>query len=206
MSGERSNGVYTVDPDTRGSFQVFCDMTTYGGGWTVFQRRQNGSEHEDFYRTWDEYKTGFGNLTSEFWLGNDKIHRLSARVLTRLGVDLEAWRGGLKNATYGKFRIENETLNYTLTVESYTGNAGDSFTLHRGMEFTTKDRDNDQEGATNCAAAYKGGWWFKACLPSNLNGQYVGNNRDRKGVIWLAISTNAFNSLKFTQMRIRQST
>lgn len=33
----------------------------------MFQKRQDGSE--DFYRTWTEYKNGFGKLRSEFWLG-----------------------------------------------------------------------------------------------------------------------------------------
>ncbi|CAB4000720.1 Hypothetical predicted protein, partial [Paramuricea clavata] len=76
-SGKTITGVYTIDPDGQGDFQVRCDMTsTPGKGWTIFQRRVDGSV--DFYRNWTEYKNGFGKLTDEFWLGLDKIHRLSA--------------------------------------------------------------------------------------------------------------------------------
>eukprot|EP00105_Crassostrea_gigas_P040741 XP_019924889.1 PREDICTED: techylectin-5B-like [Crassostrea gigas] len=61
------SGLYTIKIPFLNHVTVFCDMEKDGGGWTVFQRRQDGSE--DFYRTWIEYKNGFGNLSSEFWLG-----------------------------------------------------------------------------------------------------------------------------------------
>ncbi|XP_068720465.1 adhesion G-protein coupled receptor D1-like [Montipora capricornis] len=71
-SGEKISGVYKIDPDGLGEFEVYCDQKTAGGGWTVFQKRQDGSV-VDFFRAWDAYKRGFGNLNGEFWLGLDKI-------------------------------------------------------------------------------------------------------------------------------------
>ena len=78
-------------------------MRTDGGGWAVFQRRQDGSV--DFYRGWSDYKAGFGQLTAEFWLGNDKIHRLTASRPSSLRVELEDWNRIKAYAKYGKFNI-----------------------------------------------------------------------------------------------------
>jgi len=69
---------------------VFCDQATAGGGWTVFQKRLDGSV--DFYRGWADYKNGFGKLNGEFWLGLDKINRLT-KTKNRVRLDLEDTTG-----------------------------------------------------------------------------------------------------------------
>ena len=175
-------------------------MHTDGGGWTVFQRRQNGSE--DFYRGWNDCKAGFGQLTAEFWLGNDKIHRLTASRPSSLRVELEDWNGVKAYAKYGTFNITDEQAQYRLEVGSYSGTAGDSLTYQNNMAFTTKDRDNDRDGG-NCAVQFTGAWWYKHCYRSNLNGQYLGNKNDARGATWADFRGSL--SLKFTEMKLRPS-
>ena len=118
-SGEKTSGVYKIDPDGLGDFEVYCDHKTAGGGWTVFQRRLDGSV--DFYRAWDAYKRGFGNLNREFWLGLDKIHRLTVSENTKLRVDLEDNLGNKAFAEYSFFTVANEQAKYQLSVGKYSG-------------------------------------------------------------------------------------
>ena len=110
--------MYTIDPDGSGAFDVFCDQTTAGGGWTVFQKRRDGSVN--FYRGWADYKNGFGNLSGEFWLGLDKIHRLT-KTKNKLRVDLEDTTGKTAYAEYDMFAVTSEKTKYKLSLGSYSG-------------------------------------------------------------------------------------
>ena len=117
-SGERKDGVYSIDPDGLGIFKVWCDMKN-GGGWTVFQRRQDGSE--DFYRGWLDYKVGFGDVNREFWLGLDKLHRLSNSGQNVLRIDLMDFENTTAHANYTSFSVGSEEDNYTLSVGNFQG-------------------------------------------------------------------------------------
>jgi hypothetical protein len=118
-SGTRYDGVYTINPDGLGSFQVRCDMQTDGGGWTVFQRRQDASV--DFYRGWQDYKNGFGDLNGNFWLGLDEIHRLTKSGQNFLRVDLMDWTNETAYAKYGSFSVASESDGYRLDLGSFSG-------------------------------------------------------------------------------------
>ncbi|KAL9985569.1 hypothetical protein ACROYT_G007990 [Oculina patagonica] len=200
-SGEKISGVYTIDPDGSGAFDVFCDQTTAGGGWTVFQKRLDGSV--DFYRGWVDYKRGFGNLNGEFWLGLDKINRLT-KSKKRLRVDLEDTAGKTAYAEYDMFAVTSERTKYKLSLGTYSGTAGDSLSGHRGYSFSTKDQDNDDWSSGNCALKYKGAWWNESCYHSNLNGLYHHGKHSSyaDGVNWYHWK-GWYYSAKRAEMKIR---
>ena len=136
--GRRNSGVYTIRPYDH-AFKAYCDMSTDSGGWTVFQRRKDGSVN--FYRNWDEYVNGFGDLNGEFWLGLRYINDLTAESTT-LRVDLPS----SYYAKYSSFSVGNSASKYALSVSGYSGNLYDSLSYHNGMKFSTPDQDNDNWG------------------------------------------------------------
>ncbi|XP_023154096.2 mucin-2-like [Amphiprion ocellaris] len=218
LRGEAQSGVYLVTPDPRGgSFPVFCDMEREGGGWTVLQRRQDGSV--SFNRTWAEYQTGFGQLDGgEFWLGNDLIHLLTRDRDMVLRVELEDFEGVAEFAQYEQFRVASERLRYRLTVGGYWGTAGDALRFnkrydHNHRAFTTPDRDHDRYPSGNCGVYYSSGWWFDACMAANLNGRYYEGRYKgvRDGIFWGTwhnisteyYPTNDRQSFKSVRMMVR---
>ncbi|KFP88943.1 Tenascin-R [Acanthisitta chloris] len=199
MNGDTLSGVYTIsiNGDLSQRLPVYCDMTTDGGGWIVFQRRQNGLT--DFFRKWADYRVGFGNLEDEFWLGLDNIHKITSQGRYELRIDM---RDGQESAYayYDKFSIGDSRSLYKLRIGEYNGTSGDSLTYHQGRPFSTKDRDNDV-AVTNCAMSYKGAWWYKNCHRTNLNGKY-GESRHSQGINWYHWKGHEF-SIPFVEMKMR---
>ncbi|XP_069042723.1 uncharacterized protein [Lepisosteus oculatus] len=199
LNGLLESGETTIYPGGAGDepLRVFCDMETDGGGWTVFQRRMNGKTN--FFRKWKEYKAGFGNLSEEFWLGNDALHRLTRGGAQALRVDLRAG-GESAFAKYSSFSIDTERQHYRLQLSGYSGTAGDSLSYHDGRPFSSRDRD-PRPLITRCAMSYRGGWWYRNCHFANLNGLYD-THKNHQGIIWTDWKGKNF-SIPFTEMKIR---
>ncbi|XP_063050706.1 angiopoietin-related protein 2-like [Engraulis encrasicolus] len=202
--GHSGSGMRLVQPEASGRLmQVWCDQRQDPGGWTLIQRRQDGSVN--FFRNWETYKQGFGNIDGEYWLGLENIYSLTNQGNYKLLVTLEDWAGRKVFAEYASFRLEDESDFYRLRVGRYHGNAGDSLTWHNGKQFTTLDRDHDVYTG-NCAHYQKGGWWYNSCAHSNLNGVWYrgGHYRSRyqDGVYWAEFRGGAY-SLKKVVMMIR---
>ena len=201
--GERTNGLYKIHknlPST--TIQVYCDQTTDGGGWTVIQRRMDGSEN--FYRNWTEYKSGFGHLHREHWIGNQNIYLLTAQAFwkgSELRFDMVYKRQSrMWYAKYSSFEVDNEATGYELHVSGYTGDVSDYFRYNNGMKFTTYDRDNDLYASIQCAKHSFGAWWYNKCGYVNLNSQYDRFEKEGsyKRFDWVG------NRLIFSEMKIRR--
>ncbi|XP_053761182.1 tenascin-X isoform X8 [Panthera pardus] len=176
---------------------VFCDMETDGGGWLVFQRRMDGQT--DFWRDWEDYAHGFGNISGEFWLGNEALHSLTKAGDYSMRVDLRAGDEAVF-AQYDSFRVDSAPEYYRLHLEGYHGTAGDSMSYHSGSVFSARDRDPNNL-LISCAVSYRGAWWYRNCHYANLNGLY-GSTVDHQGVSWYYWKGFEF-SVPFTEMKLR---
>ncbi|XP_061176516.1 fibroleukin-like [Saccostrea echinata] len=179
--GRRTSGVYSIYPWdglSDKSVEVFCDMVTSGGGWTVIQNRVDGKVN--FNRNWQEYKAGFGDVSTSHWAGNDIIHHLTKANSSSLHVSITGKNGNTLFIQYDTFSISGEEDDYRLYI---AGNAkgtledriryGSTDNIN-GMKFSTYDKDNDPVSGSKCTDSMGiGGWWFNNCNDAYLNGPYA---------------------------------
>ncbi|XP_006632578.1 fibrinogen-like protein 1-like protein [Lepisosteus oculatus] len=199
--GQARDGIYMIQP-TKSALVVFCDMQS--GGWTVVQHITVNSS-VDFDRTWQDYKVGFGSITSDHWLGNEYLYQLTNKGgQYKLGIKLVDKDAVTKFGEYDPFRVESEESQYKIRLGLFEGTAVDALSqdteayLHDNQKFTTKDRDNDNF-YQNCAkleylGVPGGGWWYDACAGANLN---------RRNVIYWQKDCNKEHICKYAWMMVR---
>ncbi|XP_038054000.1 ficolin-2-like [Patiria miniata] len=197
---------------TQGSVYFDADEDTPLYSLADNSLRQDGSV--DFWRNWDEYQSGFGDLSGEFWLGNDNLVTLTSddsQGTWELRVDLGDWEDNTVWAKYSDFKLSPGE--YRLNYDFYDMNstAGDSLAYSKGLAFTTKDKDNDN-WPWNCADYHRGAWWFEGeratnCMMSHLNGIYYPDQQKPGvdwGVHWFHWKLRDY-SLKTCSMKIREA-
>eukprot|EP00058_Branchiostoma_floridae_P019694 XP_002605184.1 hypothetical protein BRAFLDRAFT_223686 [Branchiostoma floridae] len=215
MFGSIASGVFTIKPGhLNDPVSVYCDQTTDGGGWTVIQRRFDGSL--EFFRYIWAYRDGFGDPSGEYWLGLDNIYYLTAHNHYEMYIELEDWVGNVKYARYGTFSV-GPRFDYILSVGGYSGTAGDGFHLssssqgNNGAKFSARWFDQDSNYSTgSMTELYGGGWWYNDYGSySNLNGPYfrdtdgLNNAYNGNGVRWYPFNNEDQYSLKKTKMMVR---
>lgn len=157
-----SSGIHQISLPGIGSFDVLCNNGVAGPGWIVIQQRING--WEDFDRNWANYSTGFGSLDGDFFMGLEKIHRLTSAYRHELFIYVEDGNHHDYDR-YDRFEVAGEHDQYRLlSLGKWTPRNNmvfykDNLRANENKRFYTYDRDNDRE----CASKWTGGWWFDKC-------------------------------------------
>ena len=185
---------------------VRCDMAE-NGGWIVFQRRLDANV--DFNRNMTEYKSGFGQLDGNFWLGLDKIHRLAAPdrgAILRVDLKHKDNPNKILTVTYKKFLVYGEDKSFQLFTDGFNGNISDGLKDQNWRNFTTTHCSNNEASILMCSSCVRGGWWFstkgRRC-GTNLNGLYhTGHTSFYYYWSWYGL-VDSYGSLTFSEMKIR---
>ncbi|KAH8418843.1 hypothetical protein KR222_003448, partial [Zaprionus bogoriensis] len=147
--------VYNISVPGIEPFPLYCDSSLAGNGWTVIQRRKDGSVN--FNRNWAEYREGFGDLRGEFFIGLEKLHLLTKSQVHELYIYYEFFNNEYRYGRYSEFLVGNEDELYAIrTLGTHSGTSPEEMEL---MNFSTPDSDNDMSPG-NCARTYSSGWWY----------------------------------------------
>ena len=176
--------------------RISCEMDLLDGGWTVVQRNTDGFPTS---YTWNDYKYGFGDLSADFWLGNEALYQLTKNKDTEFLVQMEGKTGKKYFNFFNEFWVADEKDSYKLRLgkpkEKLTP-ALDSlhFEVHDGRNFSVSPLNGHA------------GWWYYQLYGANvfLNGN-PDSKRNSKRIVWYAaFGTGGFVSFKSSVMYVRR--
>ena len=78
---------------------------------------------------------------------------------------------------------------------------GNSLSYHNNMAFSAKNVDNNINPTEHCSKKSSGGWWYKDCYRSNLNGKYQEkSSKNNPGIAWFDWKKTRQYSMKKVEM------
>lgn len=135
---------------------VMADTTIAGPGWIVIQSRFNQSV--DFVRDFADYQKGFGDTKGEFWLGLERIHKITTHEQHQLFINIINHNNQIYWSRYDNFVVGSKEEGYQLkSLGKYNGNI-DNMRICLEKHFSI-------------GTVSKSGWWFSKdeMLSNNLN-------------------------------------
>ena len=130
--GIKINRIYKIHQNFLKIIQVYCDKTTDGSGWTVFQ----------------------------LWLGKENIFTLTLQGLylrgNELRIDMMNAKKIKKSVKHANFHITNAALKYTLNVNDDNGTLDNALKQNSRNKFSTFESETDSY-QNNCASIYSEG-------------------------------------------------
>ncbi|KAG7170510.1 Ficolin-2-like 4 [Homarus americanus] len=163
LAGNTRSGVYQIFPyrckRQEEGVQVWCELEGEEGGWTVVLARRPLDQQVNFNRGWRDYREGFGDPDTEYWIGNAALHDLTHRWPQLLKVDLGDWDGKSRSARYQTFLVDDEDSQFRLHLGQYSGTG-------------------------NCAISHHGGFWYNACHHVSPTSQLLEKQKSTIGINW----------------------
>ena len=136
-----------------------------------------GSDANFFGKSFYDFQVGFGDPSSQYWIGLENLYSLTHSYTCTLRFDLQNRNDGVWHwAEYSTFSVGHVSTKYVLTIGGVTADfPGDCMADHNGMPFTTYDNDNDNSPTDNCANKnlFKGGFWHNKLLFPGWNQRVV---------------------------------
>lgn len=198
------NGIYRIKPDpSSDDFEVYCDMTTDGGGWTlVLLNNKNLSspvpQWLDAVSSVNTTGTFGTNLRAfDLFLGIKYWDKLGSKMRLQIGSTPTTLTN---KAIYSGFSFSGSNYTLNMTGESILLGSGSTgmFSYHVGGNLSTVDADNDIYAPASCSSVYGGTpWWYKACWSGSFWGYGV-----LEGARW--INANAGEELQHGSIWIGQ--